>query len=90
MRSPYPATRIPVDYTPALPGAPRERVTTLRPTGRGKSPFRGDPTARNGNNAGLGTVWGASYRGVTSRKALKRPAWRSNVAGGQRIEAAGV
>ena len=91
MRSPYPARRIPVDRTPSLPGAPRLRAS--RPlTGADAERIRdaADNERRVGVNAADGTTWGAYYPGVTSRKALKRAAWSSKVAGGEYVTAPGV
>lgn len=89
-KSPYPKSRVRVDRTPAMPGAPRVRKSTLTPGGKAK--HQGDSRIRTGVNAGdaQGSVWGSRVAPVTGRKSNKRPGWESRIAGGQRIEAAGV
>ena len=96
MRSPYPAVRVPVRRTTALPGAPRERASNLHPVSdrqalRAARSLGSDQHARTGVNLpGTGSVWGSRVAPVTGRKARKSPGWTSVIAGGQYIEAPGV
>lgn len=75
---------VPVDRTPALPGAPR----APRPSVVGQSRLR-DGATRNGLNAGAGSVWGSRVAPVTGRKSRRQPGWSSDIAGGQYVETMG-
>lgn len=95
MRSPYPARRVPVDRTPSLPGAPRER--RVRPLDGhfadriAKAEMADDFRVTGCNPIGSdAAVWGAPVAPVTGRKSRKSPGWSSRIAGGSHIVAPGV